>query len=457
MSAKQIVVTVRGTKYRAGKFENGRKAISYLRRIRERLEESGYTDLKLGTELHYHDGGENHQKLVDAFQAAMAGLSIPTEISDTEDSDDGDRTDCPKCGSSMNVQERKRDGVKFWGCSNFPRCKGTRNYTEPTTTETTTVKPTTAEEVITDGAVQVPTDLAAALGPLRDLFGGMDAAKIEALVQTKVDAKMKELALPKRKTFKIPEIGEIDPGPIQHPKFETLLKLISGGATRIWINGDAGMGKTHACFQICDALDLPYYVITPVTDKYELFGYKDANGNYQETQLYRFVRHEGPCVLILDEVDGCHPNALVAANSTLANGLAVFPDGQHQIDDRKIVVATANTTGEGPTLRYNARLAQDGALLDRFAHFVHFGLDNDTELQIALDKHGTGAREAVEASWVIRQNITDNGIDVAWGPRRTFAMAEAVARCGFKVRDAAKLAGIGKLDKQQTKLALAGV
>lgn len=38
---------------------------------------------------------------------------------------------CPKCNSSMvlrtALQGRNEDG-KFWGCSKYPKCKGTRHY-----------------------------------------------------------------------------------------------------------------------------------------------------------------------------------------------------------------------------------------------------------------------------------------------------------------------------------------
>jgi restriction system protein len=38
--------------------------------------------------------------------------------------------DCPKCGSVMVLREARRGanvGQKFWGCPNFPKCRGTRN------------------------------------------------------------------------------------------------------------------------------------------------------------------------------------------------------------------------------------------------------------------------------------------------------------------------------------------
>lgn len=36
---------------------------------------------------------------------------------------------CPRCGSDMKLREARRGnnaGQKFWGCSNYPNCRGTR-------------------------------------------------------------------------------------------------------------------------------------------------------------------------------------------------------------------------------------------------------------------------------------------------------------------------------------------
>lgn len=38
---------------------------------------------------------------------------------------------CPKCKSEMvlrTAQQGRNAGGKFWGCSKYPRCKGTRHY-----------------------------------------------------------------------------------------------------------------------------------------------------------------------------------------------------------------------------------------------------------------------------------------------------------------------------------------
>jgi len=41
----------------------------------------------------------------------------------------GDAPNCPRCGSIMAVRTARKTGDKFWGCSRFPACKGTRKGT----------------------------------------------------------------------------------------------------------------------------------------------------------------------------------------------------------------------------------------------------------------------------------------------------------------------------------------
>jgi restriction system protein len=38
---------------------------------------------------------------------------------------------CELCGSAMRRQHRKTDNSPFWGCSNYPGCRGTRPYEKP--------------------------------------------------------------------------------------------------------------------------------------------------------------------------------------------------------------------------------------------------------------------------------------------------------------------------------------
>ena len=42
---------------------------------------------------------------------------------------------CPDCGGMMVLRQRRRDKAYFWGCSQYPGCKGTMNI-DPQTGET---------------------------------------------------------------------------------------------------------------------------------------------------------------------------------------------------------------------------------------------------------------------------------------------------------------------------------
>ena len=35
--------------------------------------------------------------------------------------------ECPKCGARMVSRKQGETGRRFWGCSNFPTCRGTRD------------------------------------------------------------------------------------------------------------------------------------------------------------------------------------------------------------------------------------------------------------------------------------------------------------------------------------------
>lgn len=307
----------------------------------------------------------------------------------------------------------------------------------------------------------VAGEFAAVIGKL--LASAMDPAAVKALAREVAEQicteRLRDISAPITVRVEAP-LGTVEAqaGEIQHPSYERLARyLASGTVQRLWITGEAGVGKTHACEQICEALGLPYYLVTPVADKYELFGYMDANGNYIPTQLYRWATDANPrAVLIIDEIDGCMPAALVAANSALANGHAVFPCGQVALARTKVVICTANTWGQGATIEYSARMAQDGALRDRFC-FLHWGLHEPTERAIALKMHPyASTAKACDASVKIRRNLEDNGIELKWGPRRTYFMAGCIA-AGDSLREAALAAGLCSLDEHAQDRALEGV
>ncbi|MCH2141053.1 MAG: RecQ family ATP-dependent DNA helicase [Phycisphaerales bacterium] len=74
---------------------------------------------------------QKHELLLKAPPPATA-TSADQSSSDSEDTADDENAtpDCPKCGSHMTIRRRRSDGNPFWGCTTYPRCKGTKNCEE---------------------------------------------------------------------------------------------------------------------------------------------------------------------------------------------------------------------------------------------------------------------------------------------------------------------------------------
>ncbi len=168
---------------------------------------------------------------------------------------------------------------------------------------------------------------------------------------------------------------------VQHKNFPTLLKAcqardISGHGLSIWLAGPAGTGKTTAAHKCADALDLKFYFNGAISTEYQLMGYKDAHGTYHRTGFRDAYELGG--VYLFDEIDSSDPRALLAFNAALANGVCAFPDGIIPRHKDCIIIAGANTTGNGGTAEYCGRMKQDFAFLNRFI-LLEWPLDESLE------------------------------------------------------------------------------
>jgi len=163
----------------------------------------------------------------------------------------------------------------------------------------------------------------------------------------------------------------------QHFKFELLLKVASTGVNPMLV-GPAGTGKTHASKSLAEALQLSFdaFSVSPMTSKADLFGYKDANGNYHSTALVRQFTFGGVC--LGDELDAGNAGALTGINMATANGMMATPEGMKERHDDFIFIACANTYGQGANRQYVGRNQLDSATLDRFA-FIDWGYDESIE------------------------------------------------------------------------------
>jgi MoxR-like ATPase len=150
----------------------------------------------------------------------------------------------------------------------------------------------------------------------------------------------------------------------------------------VYLVGGAGSGKTTLAKQAADALGLPFYSTGAVGMAYQLQGFINAEGDYMATDLYRAYTEGG--VFLFDEIDGSSANAILAFNAIAANDFAAFPNGTVKRHDDFVIIAAANTYGNGANRDYIGRAPLDGSSLDRFG-FIAMDYDEKLELAISLN------------------------------------------------------------------------
>lgn len=152
---------------------------------------------------------------------------------------------------------------------------------------------------------------------------------------------------------------------ITHERFDEVLQLVYNNIP-VMLVGDAGTGKNILCYQISQALKIPFYFTNSVSQEHKITGFVDAYGKYHETEFFKAFTQGG--LFFLDELDASIPEVLVLLNAALANRYFDFP--QHgRVDAHKDfrVVSASNTFGTGADQDYTGRYCLDRASLDRFA------------------------------------------------------------------------------------------
>jgi hypothetical protein len=257
---------------------------------------------------------------------------------------------------------------------------------------------------------------------------GIDEDRVRAIVREEVPA-------PPTIRVVVPDRPEVEIGR-QHCRFPLLLQVLACRLNALLV-GPAGTGKTTAARKAAEALGLSFACLSvgPQTSKSDLLGFVDAGGTYRETLFVRAYRDGG--VFLLDEVDAGNAGVLTVLNAALAGDVMATPAGMIQRSERFIVVAGANTYGQGASRQYVGRNQLDAATLDRFA-VLDWPIDEGLEASLIgepamatpfeIQKGGVTSN----ARWLarvraVRASVEKQQVRAVVSPRATMAGAALLA------------------------------
>ena len=279
------------------------------------------------------------------------------------------------------------------------------------------------------------------------------AQVLERIGEQKVDIDAVLAALEKRAPRRV-EIAVTHPdkktiivaGP-KHRMMEHLLRagtlrLPSGYAPGIFLQGEASSGKTTGARMLAEALRLDWHFNGAISFPHEMLGFIDGAGKYHRTPFRDAYERGG--VYTFDEVDRSDPVALLAVNPHLANGVATFPDKQVRRHRDCVIVCTANTWGLGADANYSGATKLDAAFLSRFPVRIAWDIDPDLESEIVSNP------EWLARVRLARERARAVGLKVLIDTRAAQAGAALIA-AGYTLAEAASMTYLANLKPEQRK------
>lgn len=320
---------------------------------------------------------------------------------------------------SMSDTDLQHEASKL---ENAPALPATTEHAKPAPVDT---KPAPAS----DDAVQALQAALAALIPQQPTQP-IDTAALAQLVKDEIAKQTPTVHI---QHFEPAKSKKIEGAHKMLPAVLRALKLAP--LTNVWpyLCGPTGSGKTTLARHAADALSIPFHYTNAVNDKFELTGFVDANGKYQETSFYRAFKHGG--LFLFDEKDGSAPEAVLAFNMALANGAFTFPNGEEVTKhDTCYFMAGGNTFGLGATSQYSARERMDAAVRNRY---VCITIDYDLVLERNLaEQTALSVNDKIESrllgDWhervvTARRYANEQKLDAIFSPRQTVAGAALLA------------------------------
>lgn len=184
---------------------------------------------------------------------------------------------------------------------------------------------------------------------------------------------------------KLPEYVTKGTGYIKPDIFDKIVAMIKGGV-QVFLNGDAGCGKSRLFEEVAKVLEIPFYTFSMSGGmRYsQVFGsIKISNGSseFQEGELLKAIQKPG--LVFIDEILGADPDVNLGLNPITEQNIRAIetPKGTIRVHKDCIICAAANTTGRQFDKQYTGAKRADDSLLDRFVT-VHMGYDEKVERTI---------------------------------------------------------------------------
>lgn len=216
-----------------------------------------------------------------------------------------------------------------------------------------------------------------------------------------------------------------------HKAMDAVLLRVRAGLKNILLVGPAGCGKTQLAQDIAKAVGREFACVSCTAGMSEsaLTGRNIPNLQTGKTEFQGtdFVRlYENGGVFLLDEFDAGDPNVMLVINSALANGHMSVPNrADNQTAKRHpdfVLIAAANTWGNGASRMYVGRNQLDASTMSRFAGAViEVDYDRELEAQLVTDNK---LRAAV---WHMRDKVNELKLRQVMGTRELISAARLLA------------------------------
>lgn len=272
------------------------------------------------------------------------------------------------------------------------------------------------------------TDEEALINAIKNLRGnaGINADEVRAIIREELEnLAANEPAKAARIKLALPANKDENRGLIDMVKAMVVNDRVIGRYP--WLYGPAGSGKSTMAKQIADELNLPYYSVSSLQQKYELEGYTDAAGELVKTSFYHAFKNGG--IFCFDEASTSSAEVQVAFNTAAAQLIYNFPkDGMIQAHPDFHIIAADNSMGRGGDRKYSARYKLDVSTLDRYT-FVEVDYSAAHDLNMAC-----GDKELVTFIKAMRNVLDEANTEYIASPRASKAI-KAMQEMGMNDKD----------------------